>query len=223
MPRRPRVYVPGASLHVRQRGNNRCAIFMDDYDFEVFLAILRIAARRHAVAVHGYSLMTTHTHLLLTPEHEQAVPKAMQQLGVRYVMYFNRKYLRVGTLWTGRYLAKLIDNERYWLTCLRYIEQNPVRAQIVSQPDDYRWSSYGVHALGQDSDWLTPHSALDALGANPAQRQAAYRAICGAPVSDEQVVRQQIDDGGLTRVRPGSDPLSGEGSALSGESSALQR
>jgi putative transposase len=136
MPRTPRHHVPGVSLHVRQRGNNRCSIFREDKDYEVFLALLRSATRRYGIAVHGYGLMTTHTHLVLTPSTDYGTGKAMQQLGVCYVMYVNRKYARVGTLWTGRYLAKSIDDERYWLTCLRYIEQNPVRAGIVSDPAD---------------------------------------------------------------------------------------
>jgi putative transposase len=193
MPNGRRVFVPGVSLHVRQRGNNRCAIFGDDSDYQSYLVMLESAAREHGVAVHGYSLMTTHTHVQLTPSTESGTGKAMHQLGVRYVLYFNQKYQRVGTLWTGRYKAKPITDERYWLTCLRYIEQNPVRAGLVVRPDQYRWSSYGVHALGH-SDWLASHPVLDALGADKAQRQAAYRAICDITLSNDDIVRQQLKD-----------------------------
>src|SRR5258706_14683664 len=126
MPSRPRLFVPGVSLHVRQRGNNRCAIFGDDSDHEVFLAMLRSAVQRYQVAVHGFTLMTTHTHLFLTPTTERGTSKAMQQLGICYVMYFNHKYNRVGTLWTGRYRAKPINDERYWLTGLPHLELHPV-------------------------------------------------------------------------------------------------
>jgi putative transposase len=194
MPNKPRAFVPGVSLHVRQRGNNRCAIFGDDSDCESFLVMLEAATKRYGVDVHGYTLMTTHTHLQLTPSSEHGPSKAMKQLGVRYVLYFNRKYQRVGTLWTGRYKAKPITDERYWLTCLRYIEQNPVRAGLVAQPEQYRWSSYGVHALGRPSDWLASHPILEALGANSAQRQAAYRAICAVPLSSDEIVRHQFKD-----------------------------
>ena len=196
MPNRRRNFVPGVSLHVRQRGNNRCAIFGDDRDHQTYLAMLESAARRHRVAVHGYSLMTTHTHILLTPSTKQGTPDAMHQLGVRYVLYFNRKYQRVGTLWTGRYKAKPITDERYWLTCLRYIEQNPVRAGMVVRPEQYRWSSHGVHALGYHSDWLASHPVLDALGADTAERQAAYKAICDIPLTSEETLRQQLKDQG---------------------------
>jgi putative transposase len=192
MPNRPRLFVPGVSLHLRQRGNNRCAIFGDNSDYELFLVMLEAAMKRHRVDVHGYTLMTTHTHLQVTPSTAVGTSEAMKKLGGDYVQYFNRKYQRVGTLWTGRYKAKAITDERYWLTCLRYIEQNPVRAALVVQPEQYRWSSYRVHALGERSDWLASHPVLDALGANPAEGQAAYRAICATPLTGGEIARQQF-------------------------------
>jgi len=194
MPSRPRFFAPGVSLHVRQRGNNRCAIFGDDSDYGVFLVLLRSAIQRYQVAVHGFSLMTTHTHLFLTPATEHGTSKAMQQLGIRYVMYFNHKYNRVGTLWTGRYRAKPINDERYWLTCLQYIELNPVRASMVMRPDQYRWSSYRAHTSASDIDWLSSHPVLEALGAGIDQRREAYRAICAEPLSTDQLVRQRFND-----------------------------
>lgn len=194
MPNGRRLHIPGVSLHVRHRGNNRCAIFGDDFDYESFLVMLRSATERYAVKVHGFSLMTNHTHLLLTPTTEQGPAKAMHQLGVRYVLYFNQRYQRIGTLWTGRYRAKPINDECYWLTCLRYIEQNPVRAGLVVRPEQYRWSSYRAHAFGEGRQWLATHPLLDALGANTEQRQVAYREFLALPTSTEHVVRQRMQD-----------------------------
>ena len=162
--------------------------------------MLQSATQRFGVDVHGYALMTTHTHLLLTPSDQHGTAKAMQQLGVRYVMYFNRKYERVGTLWTGRYRAKAIRDEQYWLTCLRYIEQNPVRARLVVQPDQYRWTSYRAHTLGQSAVWLATHPVFESLGGTIEQRQTAYRAICAIPMAGEQVARERLKDEGQTRV-----------------------
>ncbi len=169
-------------------------IFRDDYDFESYLVMLQSAMEEYDVALHGYSLMTTHTHLLLTPTTSEGTSAAMKQLGVRYVLYFNKRYGRVGTLWTGRYKAKPINDERYWIACLRYIEQNPVRARMVARPEDYRWSSYRAHAFGDPCEWLTSHPLIDALASNPAERQAAYRAICNIPLSTEEIVRQRLMD-----------------------------
>jgi putative transposase len=109
------------------------------------------------------------------------------------VRYYNRKHDRIGTIWNGRYKAIPILDERYWLTCLRYIEQNPVRAHIVADPGDYRWSTYGIHALGRPAGWIVLHDAYLALGADPGQRQEAYRAICGVSVSLAERVRLVSD------------------------------
>ena len=197
MPNRPRNFVPGISLHVRQRGNNRCAVFGDDEDYEWYLLMLQSATERYRVAVHGFCLMATHTHLQVTPSTEEGASEALKELG-RYVLYFNRKYQRVGTLWTGRFRAKPINDERYWLTCLRYIEQNPVRAKVVMRPEQYRWSSYRAHAYGDSFEWLASHQILDALGANSEQRQAAYRAICDVPLTTAELVRQRFENSAQT-------------------------
>src|SRR3954469_14526719 len=194
MPNTPRLFVPGVSLHLRHRGNNRCAVFGDDEDYESYLLMLESAMRRYDVAVHGFILMTTRTHMQVTPTTEDGTSWAMKELGGRYVGYFNRKYDRVGTLWTGRYRAKPINSERYWLTCLRYIEQNPARANVVMLPEQYRWSSYRVHAFGESIEWLASHPVLDALGANSAERQAAYRALCAIPVTSKELVRQRFKE-----------------------------
>src|SRR5262245_21009979 len=127
MPRLPRVFVPGCSLHIIQRGNNRGTIFLQDADRRLFLAVLGQVSTQSGVAVHAYALMSNHFHLLATPETAASMPKMMQRVGLRYVRYFNRTYGRIGTLWNGRYRGLLIDTARYCLTCLRYIEQNPVR------------------------------------------------------------------------------------------------
>jgi putative transposase len=189
---RVRVYIPGISVHAIQRGNNRRRIFDEEEDYEIFLSILAAASARNGLSVHGYALMTTHFHLITTPRDVRALPRTMQAVGVRYVLYYNRKYTRVGTLWNGRYRALPIGDEKYWLTCLRYIEQNPVRAQMVDEPQAYRWSSYCVHALGTPEDWLEPHDVYLSLGQNVEDRQAAYRALCADPVKDRQLVQQRL-------------------------------
>ena len=218
MPARHRIYIPGLSVHVIHRGNNRTSIFDDTTDYHVFLAILQDAMRSYRVAIHAFILMTTHYHLVVTPDNESALPSAMQQLGVRYVCYYNRKYARVGTLWCGRYRGLLIDNEEYWLACVRYVEQNPVRASMVAAPGAYRWSSYGFHALGHPAPWLTPHHVYLALGSTDEERQSKYRLLCEISLTDEELVRQRTgwpilkpaapkegSDPGQTRVGPASE------------------
>src|SRR5258708_29146294 len=182
MPRQPRTFVRGLSLHVYQRGHNCSRIIDERADHECLLALIRQATRANGVDVHGFAIMNTHYHLLATPQHKNALPKAMQVIDGGYVRYYNEKHKRLGTAWCGRYKARLIEDERYWLTCLRYIELNPVEAKIVSRPEAYRWSSYRVHALGTPAIWLMPHTVYDALGADANARQLAYRDLCAAGI-----------------------------------------
>jgi putative transposase len=188
MARPPRVYLPDISLHVICRGVNRGAMFGDEPDRAWFLTLLERAATRCRLAVHAYVLMSTHFHLMVTPEGPLSLPRTMQTLGMQYVRYYNRKYSRIGPMWNERYRAIHLLDERYWLTCLRYIEQNPVRARIVDNPADYPWTSYAVHALGRTSGWLSHHPVYLALGPGPEGRQQAYRAICNTLVSKSEVV-----------------------------------
>ena len=81
--------------------------------------------------------MTNHVYLLASPELETSISKTMQSVGRRYVQYFNHTYSRTGTLWEGRYKATVIDSEQYLLTCMRYIELNPVRSGMVKKPKEY--------------------------------------------------------------------------------------
>jgi putative transposase len=186
-----RVQIPGVPLHLIRRGINRAAVFGDKEDYEFFLALLETSAARHDVAVHSYVLMTNHYHLIATPGRTDAVPPMMRDVNRAYSKRFNRRYERIGTMWTGPYRDISISDERYLLTCLRYVEQNPVRAQMVSTAEDYAWSTYRVHALGEPTSWLVPHSAYVALGATPADRQAAYRTLCELPLGDHDLVRQR--------------------------------
>jgi putative transposase len=178
-------------MHVIRRGNNRGAIVADDVDCDVLLRFIRTAAGLVGVSVHAYTLMTTHYHLIVTPLEEDALMRMMKMVGEDYVRYFNRRHSRVGTLWTGRYRSIPLTDPLYWLTCLRYVEQNAWRAKMVTAPEHYRWSSYRVHAFGEPSDWLDPHDVYMQLGATALERQAAYRAICAEPLTEIELAGQR--------------------------------
>src|SRR6185437_9295408 len=134
--------------------------------------------------MHAYTLMTNHVHFLLTPLVPHAIGKVMQCLGVSYVHYFNEAYGRTGTLWEGRYRATIVDSERYLLTCMRYIELNPVRAGLVRHPAQFCHSSYGANAHGRSDPLVTPHHVYLSLGHSGPERQEAYRDLFRAHISD---------------------------------------
>ena len=177
MARLPRFVIPRQPQHVIQRGNNRQDIFAAESDYLFYLEKLEAAAKQHSCEIHAYVLMTNHVHLLLTPEHEDSIGKMMQMLGRYYVQYFNHSYQRSGTLWEGRYKATLIDSATYLLTCMRYIELNPVRAGMVKHPRQYPWTSYGYNALGKADKHITPHRQYKKLGPAGKERQGAYRQL----------------------------------------------
>jgi putative transposase len=191
MPRLPRFFVPGLPLHVIQRGNDRTPIFCRRHDLTFFRDCLARAACAHVVTIHAYVLMTNHVHLLVTPSIAASLPRMMQSIGRIYVQYFNSIYRRTGTLWEGRYKSAIVDDERYLLTCMRYIELNPVRARIVASPGEYPWSSFGANACGARDDIVEPHAIYRALGNCPQARQAVYRALFrdAIPEADLDTIR----------------------------------
>jgi putative transposase len=131
--------------------------------------------------------MTNHVHLLLTPQNAEAVPNLIIAIGRRYVQYINTVYHRTGTLWDSRYKSSLTQAETYLLTCQRYIELNPVRADMVDDPANYRWSSYRSNALGLASDLLTPHPLYLSLGADEKERQNTYRTLFRPQLDGEAI------------------------------------
>lgn len=152
MARKPRFNLPGVPQHIVQRGNNRQPCFYAEADYCRYLEYLHEAAARNQAAIHAYVLMTNHVHLLATPANPFSITHMVQDLGRKYVRYINRTYGRTGTLWEGRYKASLVDGESYLLSCMRYIEMNPVRAGMVSNPAGYRWSSHQGNACGIKTD-----------------------------------------------------------------------
>jgi putative transposase len=177
MPRRARFCPAGFPVHLIQRGNNRQAIFTSDADLAAYAHWLADGAERFEVAIHGWAFMTNHVHLLVTPSHDGSLSRLMQFLGRLYVRHFNYTYTRTGTLFDGRFKSSLVQEDCYLLTCLRYIELNPVRAGMVSDPGDYRWSSYGAHAFGLEAQLWSPHHLYLGLGKNKRQRQQAWREL----------------------------------------------
>jgi len=178
MPRLPRLNLVGVPQHIIQRGNNKQVCFFAEKDYTVYLSKLKEYGEKYNVSIHSYILMTNHVHLLLTPEEEgDGVSRLMQSLGRYYVRYVNKAHGRTGTLWQGRFKSTLVDSERYFLTISRYIELNPVRANMVGHPAEYPWSSYQKNAVGKPISLLTPHKCYQSLGLSEQERQSAYRGL----------------------------------------------
>ena len=194
MPRKPRMYLPGVPCHVIQRGNNRDATFFAEQDYQFYLECLYGAAKKYHVKVHAYVLMTNHVHLLMTPQLKESISLVMQSIGRRYVQYVNKEYKRTGTLWESRHKASLIDGERYLLICSRYIEMNPVSANMVKHPSQYKWSSYMCNTHGVFNKLICHHEVYSRLGTNEDERQAAYASLFNDVVDENEfkIVRNAV-------------------------------
>lgn len=189
MARRRRFCPVDFPVHVIQRGNNRRTMFASDADLAAYAHWLEDGALRFQVDVHGWVFMTNHVHLLVTPRMESGVSRLMQSLGRRYVAHFNYSYARSGTLFEGRFRSCLVQEDRYFLNCLRYIELNPVRAGMVRDPGDYRWSSYQVHAFGTPVRFWKSHDLYRSLASDSAERQNHWRRLVGEALDSETISR----------------------------------
>jgi putative transposase len=187
MPRRARIALPNVPVHLIQRGNNRQPCFFADEDYHRYLDWLSEYAAKTDCRVHAYVLMTNHVHLLISAEKADAGGALMKLLGQRYVQYVNRVYRRSGTLWEGRFRSCPVQEEDYLLGCQRYIELNPVRANMVAHPAEYRWSSYRANAQGEADALVRPHLLYESLGSDAATRQAAYRELFRYELEAEMV------------------------------------
>jgi putative transposase len=215
MPRRPRIHLDGIPLHIVQRGHNREPCFFGEEDYHAYLHWLGEALTKERCSLHAYVLMTNHVHLRVTPGTAESIPRLVIALGRRYVQYVNVTYRRTGTLWDSRYKSSLIDADSYLLKCQRYIELNPVRAAMVDDPSQYRWSSYRHNALGQMSRYLSPHPLYLALGSEAKMRQAAYRALFRTElyeeaISDLRLAINQNQPLGNTRFFDKIDTMTGQ-------------
>lgn len=188
MARQPRLDLPGIPQHVVQRGNNRLPCFLEEGDRYRYLRILGGALQDSGCLLHAYVLMDNHVHLLMTPPTTGSVARLMQKLGRSYVSQFNAHHQRTGTLWEGRYKACLVDSENYVLRCQRYIDLNPLRARITSNPAAYPWSSCAAHCGRRTDALLTPHPTYTALGDSRGARAAAYSRLLREALADDDLV-----------------------------------
>lgn len=186
MARLSRLAIPGEVHHLIQRGHDQQAIVRDDEDRRAFIDALRECAALHKVAIHAYVLMDNHLHLLATPPAPDSLSRMMQSLGRRYVARFNRRHGRSGGLWEGRFRAAPLE-PAWLLSCMRYIELNPVRAGLVERPESYAWSS-AAHHLGAVRDPLVhDHAGFWAMGNTPFERDANYRRYMEEGCSPEEM------------------------------------
>lgn len=158
MPRLARLVVPGLPHHVTQRGSRRQTVFFSLDDYRVYLGLLSRYCLEAGTAIWAWCLMPNHVHLILVPAHRDGLRAAMASTHRRYTRAVNGREGWQGHLWQERFASFPMD-EAYLLACARYVELNPVRAGLVTRPEQWMWSSARAH-LGMGADGLTETGAL---------------------------------------------------------------
>ncbi len=201
MPRQGRVVLPNWPHHVIQRGHNKQTVFHAEEEYAAYLRNLGEWKRILGCQIYAYCLMTNHVHLIINPGPKAGnLARLMKRVAGRQTRAVNARQGRTGTLWEGRYKSSPIETEAYLLACGRYVELNPVRARMVSRPEQYRWSSYRARAGLSEWGWLDPDPCYLGLGRSAPERAKRYRewARAAIPEGEWERIRKAIQRGQLT-------------------------
>jgi putative transposase len=176
MPRTGRIALPHYPHHLVHRGHNQRAVFRDDGDRIAYLKTLTDFRAEFELRIFGYCPMTNHVHLIVDPGDQPAnLARLMKRLAGRHTRRLNHFEQTSGTVWGGRFKSSAIETDRYLLACMRYVDLNPVRANMVKAPEQYRWSSFRAKVGLVDCDWLDVDPCTLALADSPARCQERYR------------------------------------------------
>lgn len=184
MSKEPRPLAPGLAYHVRVVCNNKEFRFQTEQEFQSYLEIIREAKKKYHFFLYDYALMSSHIHLFLMTPGPVLLDKIMWFINKSFSKGYNRKHGRCGHLWINPYQASVVDNDQYATTLLRYIANNPVKAGIVSKPDEWKWSGYKFYANGHEDKILTHCPAYLGLGEDDQFRQRSYRTIIFSAVPE---------------------------------------
>ena len=160
MPRTARIQSDTKIYHIMMRGINKQNIFHDEKDYYKMIQLLKYCVEKSGIEIYAYCLMPNHLHLLLK-EGKEPLGITFRRLGSKYVYWYNNKYNRVGHLFQDRFKSEAVEDDSYFLTVLRYIHLNPVKANIVNSAEEYQFSSYSNYFF-RDS-WISNQKALSML------------------------------------------------------------
>ncbi|NPV93448.1 MAG: transposase [Firmicutes bacterium] len=200
MPRIARGIGDGLTYHVLNRGNGRQQVFHKEHDYRAFIELMGEAKDRYPVKIFAYCLMPNHFHLVLQPTHGDDLSKWMQWLMTSHIRRYHGHYGTCGHVWQGRYKSFVIQNDSHFLTVLRYVENNPVRAGLVTAAKDWAWSSHRARISRlQDIEPPNRRSQNSSLQINEPRSQQSR------PQIKTQINRSQNNQGlfGHNRVHSG--------------------
>lgn len=193
MPRTARVAPRDYVYHVLTRGNNRQNIFKDEEDFGKYIEILKKYKERYQYKLYHYVLMTNHVHLVMEATEEGGeLSQIMKGINLSYAQHYKNRYKHTGHFWQDRFKSILISKDEYLLACGSYVELNPVRARMVGDPKEYRWSSYRANAYGYKDALLDEHVIYSKLFQDQEVRKA-YREFVHEMMEKKEAMRGEMN------------------------------
>ncbi|OGF50827.1 MAG: hypothetical protein A2044_06535 [Candidatus Firestonebacteria bacterium GWA2_43_8] len=154
MPRTARLVDVNRPYHICQRGNSKQIIFHEQNDKEYYLKMLTEASLKYDMKILAYCLMENHVHLIVIPKYNYSLSKAFRNINGKYSRFFNQKYDKSGHFWSERFYSKALDS-KHLAIAVRYVERNPVRAGLVENPWEWKWSSAEFHFKRTKSSIIT--------------------------------------------------------------------
>ena len=163
MARIARVIAAGIPHHVTQRGNRKLPTFFKDEDYQAYIALMSEWCQKCSVEIWAYCLMPNHVHLIAAPESEDGLRRGIGEAHRRYSRMINFRENWRGHLWQGRFASFPMD-ENYLLAAARYVEMNPVRANLATDAAAWPWSSAQAHLAGKDDGLVKVSPLLEIVG-----------------------------------------------------------
>ena len=194
MPRTARVAPKEHVYHVLTRGNNRQDVFEDEEDFRKYIDLLLRYKEKYHFKLYHYVMMTNHVHLVIEPsEGGGDLSEIMKGINLAYARHYKRKYNHTGHFWQDRYKSIIISKDEYLLACGSYVELNPIRAKMVEDPKDYRWSSYQAYGYGKRDVLVDEHSIYLQLSEDEGERRKKYRQFVRGMLKEKEAMKGEMD------------------------------
>ena len=192
MPRGKRQVLDNGIYHILNRGHNKDWIFKEADDFYKFKEVIRRYEETYSFGLYHYCIMSNHFHLLMRIPKAEDLPVLMKGICRSYANYHGKTYNHTGYLFQNRYKSIYIDRDSYLLECARYIERNPLRANIVKNLSEYPWSSYNHYAKDDSDDIIILDPLYETLANTPKERRDAYIEYLTKPRPYEEILDERI-------------------------------
>ena len=181
-----RLKASGLTYHITSRTHGKRHLLLKNKDKQALCKILKRILAKYGVIIYGFTPMNNHFHMLIRIENDADLSQVLCEFKATFSKYFNKKYKLSGAFWGDRFRSTIIQDDKHALTCLRYIDRNPIKAGLVPHPGKWRLNSFPSYAYGKPHPILPlqPHPTYLALAKTKEQRQHYYLSLVLEPDED---------------------------------------